>query len=132
MLAAERVDLVLLDIHMPVLDGIQTLKRIRSSSEPWRDVPVIALTADAMSGDRERYLAEGMDGYLSKPIDKLDLMIEIQKLLGSEQMCGAKISSAPSCKNAPPKSTNEPPQQPDQDLASLLAEMDAPSPRSVS
>lgn len=130
MLAAERVDLVLLDIHMPVLDGIQTLKRIRSSSEPWRDVPVIALTADAMSGDRERYLAEGMNGYLSKPIDKLDLMIEIQKLLGSEQTSGAKISSVPSCKNAPPKSTNEPPQQTDQDLASLLAEMDAPSPRS--
>ena len=56
-LEREPFDLMLLDIHMPVLDGLETLKRLRSSGQPWSDMPVIAVTADAMSGDRERYLA---------------------------------------------------------------------------
>jgi signal transduction histidine kinase/DNA-binding NarL/FixJ family response regulator len=67
-------DLVLLDIHMPVMDGCETIERIRESGETWRNLPVIALTADAMSGDKERYLAIGMDDYLSKPIDQQDLI----------------------------------------------------------
>jgi CheY-like chemotaxis protein len=54
LLSLGEFDLILLDIHMPVLDGIETLKRIRASGEPWATLPVIALTADAMSGDRER------------------------------------------------------------------------------
>jgi signal transduction histidine kinase/DNA-binding NarL/FixJ family response regulator len=123
-LAAEHFDLVLLDIHMPVLDGIQTLKRIRSSPDPWHDLPVIALTADAMSGDRERYLAEGMDGYISKPIDKLDLLIEIQKLLSVEQTpCGLPHKSA-NGKSHPPDTGAEVLCS-DQELANLLAEMGA-------
>ena len=63
-------------------------QRIRSSPEPWHDLPVIALTADAMSGDHERYLAEGMDCCISKPTDRLDLLIEIQKPLGVETAPG--------------------------------------------
>ncbi len=115
-LAAERFDLVLLDIHMPVLDGIETLKRIRASSEPWRDVPIIAVTADAMSGDRDRYLAEGVDGYLAKPIDKLDLLGEIQKLLGLDASAGGQ-NPAPATEGALPLAEN--------DLARHLAETDA-------
>lgn len=84
-LSEQEFDLVLLDVHMPVLDGIETLKRIRASQEPWKNVPVIALTADAMSGDRERYLAHGMNGYLSKPIEQRDLMSEMTRLLGAQQ-----------------------------------------------
>ncbi len=84
-LATESFDLILLDIHMPVLDGLETLKRIRAASAPWRDIPIIALTADAMSGDRERYLAEGMDGYLSKPIDKQELLAETARLLTTKR-----------------------------------------------
>jgi len=80
-LREQAFDIVLLDVHMPVLDGIETLKRIRASGAGWKDVPVIALTADAMSGDRERYLAEGMNGYLAKPIEQRDLMAEIARLL---------------------------------------------------
>jgi CheY-like chemotaxis protein len=80
-LAEDSFDIVLLDIHMPVLDGLATLKRMRASSEPWNTIPVIALTADAISGDRERYLAEGMDGYISKPIDQRELLAEIARLL---------------------------------------------------
>jgi CheY-like chemotaxis protein/nitrogen-specific signal transduction histidine kinase len=129
-LAAERFDLVLMDIHMPVLDGIQTLKRIRASVEPWRDVAVIALTADAMSGDRERYLAEGMDGYLSKPIDKVDLLMEIQKLLGVEKAPVTTRPAKTSAKNPAPESKAEASLS-DQDLAGLLAEMGAAAPRSA-
>jgi CheY-like chemotaxis protein len=55
---------VLLDVHMPVMDGVETIKRIRSSAEAWRALPVIALTADAMSGDRERLIALGMSAYV--------------------------------------------------------------------
>jgi len=80
-LAAEAFDLVLLDIHMPVMDGLETLKRIRADPSAWSGIPIIALTADAMSGDRERYLDEGMDGYLSKPIDKQALLAEMARLL---------------------------------------------------
>jgi CheY-like chemotaxis protein/anti-sigma regulatory factor (Ser/Thr protein kinase) len=77
-------DLMLLDIHMPVLDGLETLKRIRSADKPWRDLPIIALTADAMPGDRERYLAEGMNGYVAKPIEQRDLLAEIARLTRAE------------------------------------------------
>lgn len=70
-------DLVLLDAHMPVMDGMETLRRIRMSGKPWKDIPVIALTADAMSGDRERFLDAGMSGYVSKPINHRDLTAEI-------------------------------------------------------
>jgi CheY-like chemotaxis protein/anti-sigma regulatory factor (Ser/Thr protein kinase) len=83
-LSCHSFDLVLLDVHMPMLDGIETLKRIRTSDEPWNNVPVIALTADAMSGDRERYLAQGMSGYLSKPIEQRDLIAEITRQLSSQ------------------------------------------------
>ncbi len=62
---------------MPVMDGKETIRRIRSSAEAWRDIPVIALTADAMSGDRERYLALGMSDYVSKPLDQKELAAKI-------------------------------------------------------
>jgi PAS domain S-box-containing protein len=82
LLASNPFDLVLLDIHMPVIDGPETFRRIRASGEPWSDIPVIALTADAMSGDRENYLAHGMNGYVSKPIDQMDLIGEINRVSG--------------------------------------------------
>jgi signal transduction histidine kinase/DNA-binding NarL/FixJ family response regulator len=81
-LASEPFDLVLLDVHMPVMDGTETIRRIRKSDAEWNQVPVIALTADAMSGDRERYCSLGMDGYASKPISQHDLLIEMYRVLG--------------------------------------------------
>ena len=54
-------DVVLLDVHMPVMDGCETIQAIRASNEVWSSVPTLALTADAMSGDRERYIAIGHD-----------------------------------------------------------------------
>ena len=75
-------DVVILDIDMPIMDGIEAIRRIRASKDDWRNLPVIALTADAMSGDRERLLGLGMSGYVSKPIDQGELLSTISRALG--------------------------------------------------
>ena len=85
-LHGETFDLVLLDVHMPVMDGKEAIKRIRASTEAWRSLPVIALTADAMSGDRERYLALGMTDYVSKPLDQRELTSKIAAAMGDRPL----------------------------------------------
>jgi CheY-like chemotaxis protein len=67
-------DLVLLDISLPGMDGVEVLRELRADAELGR-LPVVALTAHAMTGDRERYLALGFDAYLSKPILDDDLLL---------------------------------------------------------
>lgn len=79
-LERETFDMMLLDVHMPVMDGAETIRTIRASGQPWANLPVIALTADAMTGDKERYLAMGMDSYLSKPIAEPDLIAEVARV----------------------------------------------------
>ncbi|MGE4293471.1 MAG: transporter substrate-binding domain-containing protein [Desulfovibrio sp.] len=71
LLRAHPFDIVFMDIQMPVLDGIGATKIIRNSPDfsKIRDIPIIALTAYALSGDKEKFLAEGMDGYLAKPVE---------------------------------------------------------------
>jgi len=81
-LAEQIFDLVLLDVHMPVMDGTEAIRHIRAADTSWRDIPVIALTADAMSGDRERLLLLGMTGYVSKPIEQAALVAEIHRVMG--------------------------------------------------
>ncbi len=110
-LARQPFDLVLLDVHMPVMDGTEAIGRIRASDEPWRDIPVIALTADAMTGDRERLLALGLNGYVSKPIDQGDLLTVIGRVLGTlvdEQVAASVVSTRES----------------DGDLEDILANLD--------
>ncbi len=65
--------LVLLDIGLPGMDGLEVVGRIKAD-ERLREIPVIALTASAMRGDRERFLAAGCDDYLSKPIQAMELI----------------------------------------------------------
>jgi two-component system, cell cycle response regulator DivK len=74
LLATEQApDLVLMDIQMPDVDGVEALRRLRAD-ERTAAIPVLAVTAQAMQGDRERFLAEGFDGYLSKPVNVRELI----------------------------------------------------------
>ncbi|MEI6225442.1 MAG: response regulator [Deltaproteobacteria bacterium] len=74
-------DLILMDIAMPVMDGIRALAELRKD-HALRDIPVYALTASAMAGDREAILAHGFDGYVSKPIDGAVLMTVVAGAMG--------------------------------------------------
>lgn len=74
-LRQERPDLVVLDVSLPELDGTEVLRRLRADAG-LRDLPVIALTAHAMSGDREKFLAEGFDDYVTKPIVDEALLLQ--------------------------------------------------------
>ena len=65
---SEKPDLILLDISIPKIDGYEVARRLKSQEE-FRDVPIIALTAHAMKGNREKVIVEGFEGYISKPID---------------------------------------------------------------
>ncbi|HEX9484001.1 MAG TPA: response regulator [Gemmatimonadaceae bacterium] len=77
-LAADRPALVLLDISLPGMDGNEILARIRAD-ERLKKLPVIALTAHAMSGDREKYLAAGFNDYITKPIVDETLLLKAMK-----------------------------------------------------
>ena len=78
-LAAEQAPaLVLMDIQLPDMDGAEALQRLRSD-ERTAEIPVLALTAQAMQGDRERFLAAGFDGYLSKPVDVDELIAVVER-----------------------------------------------------
>ncbi len=79
----ETFDLILMDIQMPVMDGIEATRAIRALKSNSQTTPIIAVTANAMPGDRERYLAEGMDEYVSKPIEPDELIRAITACLSS-------------------------------------------------
>ncbi len=74
-------DVVLMDVQMPEMDGIEATKYIREHVEKARNLPIIAVTANAMDGDREKYFAAGMNGYVSKPINRQKLLGEIDRLV---------------------------------------------------
>lgn len=81
-------DLILMDVQMPRLDGVAVLQQLRAEPS-LATIPVIALTAYAMRGDRERFLAAGFDSYLSKPIDAKILWMQVQLLGRRRQQDGA-------------------------------------------
>jgi CheY-like chemotaxis protein len=77
-------DLVLLDISLPEMDGTEVLRRMREDPALAR-VPVIAITAHAMAGDRERFLAMGFDRYMTKPIVDIDALVAVVRELLAEE-----------------------------------------------
>jgi CheY-like chemotaxis protein/HPt (histidine-containing phosphotransfer) domain-containing protein len=104
----ETFDVVLMDVQMPDMDGLQVAAAIRAQERGTpRHLPIIALTAHAMKGDRERCLNAGMDGYVSKPIRLEDLhkaLAAIQPLLGSAEV---KVNPAPMPNSPLPNSPNK-------------------------
>ena len=83
----KKYDLILMDQRMPIMDGTETMKRIREQSDGMNiDTPVICLTADAVSGARNKYIAEGFTDYLSKPVESSTLEAALIKYLPSEKI----------------------------------------------
>jgi CheY-like chemotaxis protein len=75
------LDLILMDIHLPGMDGLSVVRAIKSNPETAR-IPILALTAHAMRGDKDRFLEAGCDGYISKPIDVKTFLASIEQWLG--------------------------------------------------
>lgn len=76
-------DLILMDIHLPGMDGLSVVRELKAGGE-MEGVPILALTAHAMRGDKDRFLQAGCDGYISKPIDVKTFIPSIQQFLASE------------------------------------------------
>jgi two-component system cell cycle response regulator DivK len=77
---SERPDLVLLDISIPKLDGYEVAKRLKGR-EDVKEIPIVAVTAHAMKGDREKVIAAGFEGYISKPVDVRELPEQVRSYL---------------------------------------------------
>ena len=79
----EMPDLILMDINLPDIDGLEVTNRLRAEPD-FPEVPIIALTANAMIGDKERFLNGGCDGYIAKPVSRRELLSTIEQYLGVE------------------------------------------------
>ena len=91
-------DLVLMDVQLPVMDGVKATAVIRSDSSLGEKsrIPIVAMTAYAMSGDREKFLAAGMDDYIAKPVGQSELLA----VLGRVGLCGDRVSGGKGGGNA--------------------------------
>ncbi len=78
---AERPDLILMDVQLPGMDGLEATRKLKEEPTT-RDIPVVAVTSYAMKGDREKALAAGCAGYITKPIDKDTFVREVATVLG--------------------------------------------------
>lgn len=76
-------DLIFVDINLPDIDGIEVTTRIKAHAE-LKHIPIVALTANAMFGDKERFLEAGCDGYLAKPISKKELLTTVEQFIGGK------------------------------------------------
>ena len=81
---SERPDLILMDVQLPGMDGLEATKKIKEEPAS-RDIPVVAVTSYAMKGDREKALAAGCSGYITKPIDKDKFLQEVATVLSRSQ-----------------------------------------------
>ena len=81
--SSQAPDLILMDISLPVVDGLEATRQLKAARET-QQIPIVALTAHAMAGDRDKAIDAGCNDYASKPIDMTKLMSIIEKLLGQE------------------------------------------------
>ena len=83
----ESFDLAIFDVYMPELDGIETTQAIRNgrAGVKRQDIPIIAMTACSMTGDKQRFKDAGMNGYVAKPIESSELKNEISRLFKNER-----------------------------------------------
>jgi len=77
---AEKPDLILLDISLPKLDGYEVAKKLKSMEE-FQEIPIVALTAHAMKGDREKVIVAGFEGYITKPINVRELPDQLKSYI---------------------------------------------------
>jgi CheY-like chemotaxis protein len=93
--AQGRYDLVFMDCHMPAMDGFEATRRIREQAGTAAPrLPIVALTADALAGDRERCLASGMDDYMTKPVSSAQLAAAVRRWAGGDAgSSGASVAS---------------------------------------
>lgn len=87
-----RPDLILMDIHLPTLDGLEVTRRLKAN-DTTREIPVLAVTAYAMKGDDEKAMAAGCDGYITKPIQMNELLEAVGRL------CANRSAPMPATKN---------------------------------
>jgi CheY-like chemotaxis protein len=78
--SGDPVDLILMDIHLPGIDGLSVVREMKTDDRT-KSIPILALTAHAMRGDRDRFLEAGCDGYISKPIDVKTFLTSIRSYL---------------------------------------------------
>ena len=97
---SEQPDLVLMDLHIPVLDGWQATQQIKANPQT-RTIPVIALTADAMAGEREKAIAVGCDDYDTKPVDLPQLIAKMTRLLTLSAASSATSNASQSSQKTP-------------------------------
>lgn len=100
LLARQSYQLVLMDVQMPVLDGLEATHRIRSNPR-LACLPIIAMTAHAMNGDRERCLAAGMNEYLAKPVDHKQLLALVEEYLSRQEPPAPPLSESQAAAPAP-------------------------------
>ena len=117
MASQKQYDVVLMDVQMPNMSGVDATRKIRRLPGPNADVPIIAMTANAMVGDRESYLAAGMNDYISKPIDPGMLSAAITRQSGSEVTATSIAGFA--------ATATQKAEIPVSDLDDVLAEMDS-------
>ena len=104
----ESFDLILMDVQMPTMDGLETTVAIRAQEHTTgAHIPIIAMTANAMQGDRERCLEAGMDGYVAEPIRSSDLYQAVEEMVSHTAMPQADAQATVGEMAAPPEPTEE-------------------------